>query len=236
MQDTLYPIMHQTQLESVKLSAESYQRLIDNSTVLEQDTRAVKVLQLADQTILKLFRAKSLFSSATLRPYPHRFIKNASLLKSRGIPTLEPLALFAIPSIKHTAVQYFPLTGKTLRQIVTENSFNQLLAANLGEFIAVLHQKGFYFRSLHLGNIILTPENTLGLIDVADMAFKNRSLLVNERIRNFKHLFRYIDDKRALGSENLHELIQGYLDNALLGSAKSSAVEHKLDILSQIES
>ncbi len=31
------------------------------------------------------------------------------------------------------------------------------------------HEKGIYLRSAHLANVILTPEGTLGLIDISDM-------------------------------------------------------------------
>jgi len=40
---------------------------------------------------------------------------------------------------------------------------------SLGRDEIDLHEKGIYFRSMHLANVILTPDGTLGLIDISDM-------------------------------------------------------------------
>ena len=56
------------------------------------------------------------------------------------------------------------------------------------------HQKGICFRSLPLGNIVRMPSGELGLNDVADMTFKIRALGRMARLRNVKHMLRYIED------------------------------------------
>tara|TARA_R110002124_G_scaffold285001_1_gene462984 strand:+ start:1155 stop:1358 length:204 start_codon:yes stop_codon:yes gene_type:complete len=47
---------------------------------------------------------------------------------------------------------------------------------------------------LHLGNIILTPQGELGLIDISDMRCLNRPLSKRMRTRNYHHLLRYEED------------------------------------------
>lgn len=41
--------------------------------------------------------------------------------------------------------------------------------ATLADFVRTLFDRGIYFRSLHLGNIVRTPDGTLGLIDITDI-------------------------------------------------------------------
>jgi RIO-like serine/threonine protein kinase len=55
-----------------------------------------------------------------------------------------------------------------------------------------LHGAGIYFRSLHLGNIVVTPDNEMGLIDVADMRFLRAPLNAELARRNLQHFARYI--------------------------------------------
>jgi tRNA A-37 threonylcarbamoyl transferase component Bud32 len=217
--------MRTSDTKPVEISREVYDKLIHNSVVLEKDKRADKVLQLADGTFLKLFRQKPWLSSATLQPYAIRFIDNARLLKAREIPTVRPTALFNIPAIAHMAVQYDPLPGKTLRQIAENDGFTDSQALQLGEFIALLHNKGVYFRSLHLGNIILTPEGKPGLIDIADMFVRKKPLRIDQRIRNFRHMLRYARDKRAIGQDSLKKVTAAYMENADLSQPGVAIIE-----------
>lgn len=66
------------------------------------------------------------------------------------------------------------------------------LLEQLAGFFRNLHRKGIYFRSMHLGNIVLTPSGTLGLIDIADLAFQSRALSHNKASRNLAHFERYL--------------------------------------------
>ncbi len=191
-----------------KLSNEGYLTLREGAKVIEKDAYGDKVLLLRDGTYLKLFRVKRLISSAQFFPYSKRFVKNARKLSKLAIPTVTPITLYKIPSIQRTAVHYAPLQGSTLRKL--KNGIDSVLAERLGKFIRSLHDRGVYFRSLHLGNIVLTPENKLGLIDVSDMKIYRKSLPDGLRLRNFQHSARYKEDKSLLG-ENLPIFIKGYM-------------------------
>jgi tRNA A-37 threonylcarbamoyl transferase component Bud32 len=90
-----------------------------------------------------------------------------------------------------------------LRQLLDDPDSGDNLRSQLGTFIAQLHEKGIYFRSAHLGNVVLTPEGHLGLIDIADMRTYRRPLRKAQRIRNFKHMLRYKEDRAwLLGNAN----------------------------------
>lgn len=188
-------------MQSTRLPQAALNQLIEGASILEADSSGPKVYLLQDGNILKLFRRKRLFSSALLRPYSVRFIRNAARLQELGVPTLDVLAFYKLPRPDLTAVLYRPLPGKTLRQLSNQENFSwqQALPA-LVELIRRLHASGIYFRSLHLGNIVVTPENELGLIDVADMRFLRAPLPRHLARRNLQHFARYIARENLNGS------------------------------------
>jgi hypothetical protein len=180
-------------MQCSRLPQAALNQTIEGARVLEADSFGPKVYLLQDGNILKLFRRKRLFSSALFRPYSKRFIDNAVELERLGVPTLQVMECYQLQVPGMTAVLYHPLPGETLRQISSKDGFNwqQTLPA-LVELIRSLHTSGIYFRSLHLGNIVVTPDNQLGLIDVADMRFLRAPLPKHLVRRNLQHFAHYI--------------------------------------------
>lgn len=185
-------------LALLSLSHIDYQSLRTKAVVLEQDRHGDKVLQLSDGSYLKLFRRKRLLSSTVWYPYAQRFADNASALAQLRIACPKIAAVYRIPSIARDAVHYTPLAGRTLRQIISSNGEPIGLRMQLGRFVAQLHESGIYFRSLHLGNIVLTPDGALGLIDIADLRTSKRPLPAHRRRRNLQHLLRDAQDRSWL--------------------------------------
>ncbi|UXZ96979.1 toluene tolerance protein [Pseudomonas phytophila] len=179
-----------------KLEHIVYLKMREGAVVLEADREGDKVLCLADGTMLKLFRRKRLLTSALWSPYAQRFADNCDALQAREIQCPTVRSVYRIPDIERDGVHYDPLPGRTVRQLINENP--EGLRAKLGEFVAHLHNQGIYFRSAHMGNIVLTPENTLGLIDIADMRAQREPLSKGLRLRNFKHMLRYKSDREWL--------------------------------------
>ena len=175
------------------LSREKYDRWRAGAQVLEQDAYGEKVLRLADGTFLKLFRRKSWLSKTAFYPPAKRFADNADALQKLGIPCPEVIQLYRLSEPYRSVVHYHPLEGVTLRQLLSNDEhIDQLkLFARLAEFITHLHDSGVYFRSLHMGNIIQTPDNRFGLIDISDMRCLGRPLSRQMRKRNYRHLLRY---------------------------------------------
>lgn len=184
------------------LSATNYNNLRRNSHVVEADHYGDKVVCLENGHFLKLFRRKRLLSSELFVSYARRFAENARELEQRGIPTVSVLAIYRIPSVERIGVLYQPLEGCTLRVWLQACSDEQRLqlARDLGCFIAQLHDLGIYFRSLHLGNVLMMPDGCLGLIDISDMRCRRHRLGFSARLRNFHHMARYRDDMKLLGS------------------------------------
>lgn len=198
------------------ISHEQFLLLRDMAEVLEADHHGEKVLRLADGNILKLFRRKRLLSSAAVYPYAQRFADNTRALECRSILCPKILNVFRIAQIQRDAVHYAPLPGITLRQIDDEPTRSNLRPL-LGEFIAQLHAKGVFFRSLHLGNIVLTPEGQLGLIDIADLRTQRSALGKFKRMRNFQHVLRDPRDQEWLLVDKGQMFFESYLRHAQQG-------------------
>ncbi|WP_027706870.1 hypothetical protein [Zooshikella ganghwensis] len=196
------------------LSLSEYNQLKDGATVIEEDACGEKVITLKDGSYIKLFRNKRLISSALFFPYAKRFVKNAHTLNELGIPCVQVIDMFKISKPPRCIVRYLPLNGQTVREAAAaanSGSIEPTLIKRIAEFISTLHNKGIYFRSLHLGNILLQDSNQLGLIDVADLKFYRKPLSINKRIRNFNHLIRYKDDVSLLFAQSPINFIDAYL-------------------------
>ncbi len=161
------------------------------ATVIEADGFGDKVLRLTDGTMLKLFRRKRWLSSAAWYPYAQRFADNAAALCKRGVPVPAIIEVLRIPSIARDAVHYHPLAGKTLRELRHDGldpHTEQELKAAFTRFVIRLHDGGVYFRSLHLGNVVLMPDQRFGLIDIADARIGGGRLSRHQRARNLRRL------------------------------------------------
>lgn len=197
---------------------------LDSGQVLESDARGVKVIQLTDSRIMKIFRVRNTFSSAWLIPYSRRFYSNTLALSSRGIIAPTVTALYHLPDPGVTAVDYTPIPGSTLHAALQETQSKFDLCDSLGRFLANLHALGIYFRSIHFNNIIVSGDGEIGLIDVADMSIKSSPLRLTSVKRNMKHFFRREDDVSLLSKHHHEVFINSY-------SEHSSLAQHSLNKL-----
>ncbi|MDQ5903242.1 MAG: hypothetical protein QG672_831, partial [Pseudomonadota bacterium] len=174
-----------------RLNQQDFLALREGAEVLEVDHHGEKVLRLADGTIFKLFRRRRVISSAALFPYARRFAHNAAVLAGLGIPVPQVIEVFRIPSIERDAVHYQPLAGRTLREMARAGlsaERERELKAMFTGFVIGMHDKGIYFRSLHLGNVVCTPDDRLGLIDFSDLRIHPWSLGRYMRARNMRRM------------------------------------------------
>lgn len=183
----------------MKLSLADYEQLVARSVVLEEDRHGVKVLRTPENLIVKLFRTKRILSSAHVKSYAARFVENAAKLHELGIRTVDVERLYYCEPIKRSVVLYRPLPGQTLRDFLMKQGNSEEIMSRFAMFLAELHNKGVFFRSIHLNNVVVAgADEPLGLIDIADMKIKRRSLPIGMRSRNFKHLNRYRLDQEAI--------------------------------------
>jgi len=190
------------------MSAAGYRALTAEAEILAVAGGELKVLRLPDQRAVKLFRIKARLSSALLYPYSVRFARNARRLRALGVRSVQVEQVFFCPSPARHGVIYPLLAGQALLTV----DIDPALRRRLARFIARLHAQGIFFRSLHLGNILLMPDGEFALIDVADMRFLAKPLSTARRIRNFRHLLRVPEHRTILAHVGLDAFQQEYLD------------------------
>lgn len=173
------------------LALEDFEALKKDAQLIEQDEHGEKVLLLPNGNYFKLFRRKRLISSASWYPYAQRFVDNAGALAERGIPCPKVVDLFRIPAIARDLVHYEPLPGITLRKLMKQHVDEDSVCAlrrDFNQLVRRLHDGGIYFRSLHLNNVVLTPEGELGLIDISDIRVHRKPLSRFWRKRNLRRM------------------------------------------------
>lgn len=193
------------------VTANELQDWLSQGEVLEKDSHGVKVVRLADGRILKIFRSRRHPLLARLRPDARRFSEHAIRLQGMGIQTPQILELGWIEHNKAvSACIYQPLEGQPLDKLFRDSrpQFDALLP-QLAAYIYGLHQRGIYFRSLHLGNVLRTPDGGFGLIDFLDLRFKGRPLGRMLVRRNFRHLHSYLQ-RRKVALFPWNELLAAY--------------------------
>lgn len=189
---------------------DEFERLKTGAEVLEQDAHGLKVLRLPNGDILKLFRVKHLISSARLYSHARSFCRNADRLGALAIPTVKIKQLFGLTNSSSAAVLYQPLEGRILRQIALTEGLSEITLQQFGAFVAELHARGVYFRSLHLGNVVVTGNGEFGLIDIADLSIRPWGLFFAERLRNFRHICRLEEDRGHIGQQGWHTFVAAY--------------------------
>jgi SAM-dependent methyltransferase len=208
-----------------KISNKTYKELIEGAKPLTQDLYGDKVLKLQDGRIAKLFRLKRVLSSALLWPYAKRFVRGTKILQKHNIPTVEVTDLFKIPSVKRDIVIYNPLEGESLRDMIKKTEDPSDLISDFAQFFAYLHDKGIYFRAIHFNNVFITPENKFGLIDISDLYYSYLlPMSISKRVRNFKPIFNYNEDREALESFSLDKFLRIYCNNLKIQSNKKHRI------------
>lgn len=218
--------LKETQADSVMqlMSGNEYRELTQDTTELERDLFGVKVLLTQDGRIVKLIRIKRWLSLSAIYPYSLRFQRNARRLNAMGIPCVDVERIFYCHHVRRHGVIYPLLEGESLERIAGRTRMSDVLFQRLAEFVAELHQKGVHFRSLHLGNILLLPDAGLGLIDVADMRFSWFSLRLDQRIRNFRHMFRTPAHREVFAQFGLRRFLGLYIEAAGLNARQASRI------------
>jgi len=193
------------------VTAQEWENGRTEGKVLEKDARGPKVLALADGSFLKIFYTRRRPFLARLFPYAARFARNLAMLRDAGFNVPEIIETFWLDkSTGLSGCLYQPLPGVSMESVFRTDPY--LIKKHLPElanFIKSLHKSGIYFRSLHIGNIILLPNGSFGLIDVLDLQNKRAPLGRSLVSRNFGHLRNHLKRKK-LEEFPIEELIKLY--------------------------
>jgi len=183
------------------VTAQELENWLASGEVLEKDGRGPKVIRLNEKQLFKIFRPRRRLWLARLLPQAQRFERNARRLLAHGITA--PVVTECLWLNKAQGISgciYTPLPGYSLEQIHRRSpeEFDSLLP-RFAEFVHLLHRRGIYFRSLHLGNVLLLPDDSFGLIDFLDLRFKRAPLSSRLVKRNLEHLRSYLQRNRVEG-------------------------------------
>jgi len=196
------------------IGRDEYEKLIAGAEVLARDDHGDKVLRLAGGDVLKLFRVKHMVSSARIWPHVIRFARAAQGLRERDVPTVRVQRVMRVPHIRRDAVVYAPLPGRTLRGMLdgADATTLDVLLDRFARFLATLHHRGVYFRAIHFGNVLVTDDGELGLIDVSEARLLRRPLGAWRRARNFRPMVRYDEDRAALRAFGMQRFVDRYIE------------------------
>ncbi|WP_104098929.1 O-antigen ligase family protein [Stutzerimonas kunmingensis] len=213
---------------SRNLTKDQLNELLKTARIIEEDGYGVKVAELANGSYLKLFRRKRMISTALWSPKSRRFADNAEQLQSLGVAAPLIDCFVRVPAAKLDGIIYRPLPGDTLRNRWRnlENEEREEGIRQFGAFLGQLHQSGVYFRSIHLGNVLMQPNGRLALIDLADMTIAQHALSFWKRRRNLTHMLRYSEDCHWLTVQHISALISGYAEQC--GQPAARKLEQRL--------
>jgi hypothetical protein len=205
--------------------------LLAGATCLCRDDFGEKVLELPDGRIVKLFRCKRRLSSNTFFPYARRFARAAARLRDRGVSTVEVLGLYRLPDRDRDAVVYRKVAGEALRAaLVARPEQAGVLLPRLAGMLALLHQRGVFFRSVHFGNWLVDAADPARwtLIDILDTQFWPCPLWLGARVRNFRQLIRYRVDREALQAFGVDRFLREYAVAAGFSPGREAAFRRRL--------
>ncbi len=183
-----------------------------DNKILASSKNRPKVLENALGDIIKVFYRKKTFSSDHYNPYAKRFCRNANKLNTLGFLAPKINLLLYCNDAKAYLVYYEKMAGQTVFSLVKEG--NEVILKKLMCFIISLHEKGVFFRSMHLENFLYSPKNNFILIDISDMKFFNKPLSVYMRLRNLKHIFLHHQDRHIWGHLGIRYWTNEYAQHA----------------------
>ncbi|MDX1762941.1 MAG: toluene tolerance protein [bacterium] len=218
-----------------ELEPEEFEVMIRDARVLSEDGRGIKVLETTGGEIIKFFRRRHRLSTAVFYPYSKRFIRNASILKQRGIETVNVVATYAKRKSSTDAVVYRKTRGRALRNFLESAGIpSEATEQTLGDFtvfFARLHREGILFRSIHFANVLVLDHGGFAIIDVADISYSRRGPLTpGQRVRNFIHMSRYEEDRKALAGFGMSRFLELYLESAQLSPRQQQRFSRLLSI------
>ncbi|MDH5736821.1 MAG: hypothetical protein OEZ23_00855 [Gammaproteobacteria bacterium] len=200
----------------IRLSSEQLKAYLDPMKILVGKPHHPRILITSDNRIVKLFYKRKRFSTSTFFPQALRFQKNSQRLTQFDVraPLVQEILHCPERSI-HLAV-YDNIPGTDYRELCqTENTE---VLAQLPPFLNSLHDKGIYFRAIHLGNLIHCDDDAIALVDISDLKIKHAPLNAPLRARNLLHLINTESDIDFFRMFGIERFIDSYLGQSTLGS------------------
>jgi len=207
------------------IPTEELKELTESCKLLDGSREAPGIMLDTDDNILKFFYPRDrIFTIKKFLPAASSFAANAGKLNKRGINTVSINGVMHCKDPKCYIVSYKKLPGEDFRHLYANRGRSAL--EPLPAFIAHLHDKGVFFRSIHLGNLLWQPDNRIALLDIQGTHFSLFKLDPIRRARNLSHLLNTKEDRYPYLAYGEGKFMEDYLHHANL-----SHWEQKLFIL-----
>ena len=177
-----------------KLNQSQLESFINQNIMLSGTRERPGLMLTTANEIVKPFYRRKFISSRTFLPQAKRFAANSWKLLEKKIPAPVVKEVIYCPDYPVHMVVYNRIDGRDLRELCAEQG-NDLISL-VPAYLAELHRLGFFFRALHLGNLIYDGER-LHMVDISDLQVRNHPLTLSQRARNLAHLFNSRLDKSS---------------------------------------
>lgn len=207
----------------LQISEPQFRLLTQNAKLLSGSKDKPKVLETQDNLIIKLFHPRKLFTSAKFYSHARRFKKNSERLLKAGIHSVAVQNILRCPSQNADIAVYEKVKGDAVREQVDKG--NNDILHRLPHYLAELHQKGVFFRGIHLGNLIIQPNDSFCIIDHVGLKVKSRPLNLWQRARNLRHLLLDRNDHHIFKTFGYQHFITQYLQSLQLCKFKTQLLQ-----------
>tara|TARA_R110002073_G_scaffold205_7_gene2653 strand:- start:5576 stop:6247 length:672 start_codon:yes stop_codon:yes gene_type:complete len=185
------------------------QKLLDDNNVDVAPLRP-KMVATRSGEYIKFFYDQPGLHWSSFYPKAKRFTDNAHALLKFGFVAPRITRLAHCPEEMAWFIVYKRLPGDDVRELADSSNLKQM-----ANFLAHLHQKGIYFRGIHLGNVLVT-ENTYSLIDFAGMTLWPMPLTTWQRLRNIGRFVSFPEDIELFKEYGVERFCAEYCDAAEL--------------------
>ncbi len=206
------------------LSTEQFTTLIQDkhATILSDSKAGPKVLKMQNGDIVKIFY--DTLKIPLSMPHALRFNRSAQILKTAGFLAPQIKCLKYYPAQKAYVLIYGEIPGQDFRSL--SSKAHPAVLGKLPSFLASLHQKGIFYRGIHLGNVLLTPNQEIGLVDITNVSKSNKPLSLKQCAKNLAHFVYYWRDIVVFTAYSRRRFLDEYARAAKLDAQELKQLRH----------
>lgn len=190
------------------ISGKELEALLRDKEVLFGTRQQPSLMLSQDNEIIKFFYRRKRWSTSRFYPQASRFHANSQRLGELKINAPMVKEIIHCPDVPTDLIIYDRLDGCDLRTLCEQGKTKCLV--ELTEFLINLHDKGIYFRAIHLANV-LKQNDGMAIVDISDLSTQSRPLSPWQRARNIAHLFNARYDQMHFQQYGLERFVNDYL-------------------------
>ena len=188
-----------------KTNKQHFNLILEDSKVIEEQHSKNLTRRLSNNALCRILpKSNAKFFE---KPPMQLFDTNARLLRIAGIESITIDNIFKIKGENFIAATYFPPAGAKLATI----SNTELPLEALAEFLANVHQQGFFFKALKLRKIYYS-NNNFTIANPEEICAGKNPVSFKDRFANIQDLF----NKLELSQKDRSNFIKTYTSSANL--------------------